>query len=1114
MVETTSTRLPTGTVTFLLTDIAGSTRGWEADPDAMGNAVRRHYEILADAIAAHDGARPVEQGEGDSVVAVFERASDAAAAALSAQRALNAEPWSTEEPVRVRMAIHTGEAELRDEDNYAGSAIIRAARLRSLGHGGQTLVSRTAADLSAGKLPEGATLRDLGRHRLRDLGRPEGVYQLCHPALDDDFPPLRSLDALPNNLPPQMTSFIGRESELRELSRMMSEARLVTLTGAGGCGKSRLALQTAADSLDAFPDGVWWVELAPLTDARLVAPSVMEAISLQDDPTKDPLERLATYLGDQQALVTLDNCEHLIDAAAEVAAALVSRCPNVSVLATSRESLDIPGEVAWRVPPLSLPTAEASTMSFESLDHSDAVRLFLDRAQKARPNFSMTDRVAPAVVQTCRRLDGIPLAIELAAARVRVLSPDQIAGELDNRFRLLTGGSRSVVPRHRTLEASVRWSHDLLSDDERTLFRRLSVFSGGFTLDATEAVCSEDGLDPLAVLDLLTQLVDKSLVLVDDHDPDVRYRLLETIRQYGQERLLEAGEGEAVRARHVAFFTTLVESLEPDVERRPQAGALDVLEAEHDNIRGAVDWALAAEDADAALRLTGALAVFWHHRAHYREALAAYDRALGFGGPAPSRRGKAVWGSAYVAQYASDYERAYAGATEAEAIGREVQDLSLTSRALNVRGIIEAYLDVATGTVTLEEGIDLARQAGDDWCLADTLQLLASAWIFQERYDDSRPLLDEAAMLAERMGNRYFIAWHGALVGICDSRRGRLEEADRWTELGLQASTDVGEPSTYGNGMWQRVVVLLAEGRLDDARDLVEQSTGYLRRSHGLFVDETLACSLGNVALFEGDIAGARSHFGAAVESARASGAAYITGTILIAAAGAALIDGDLDAARSAADEAATAGAQLGNPWLAAGADAVLGRAARADGDLDQAEDLAHRALRSQAEHGYLLDVVDTLEMLAGVAALRESFSESARLFGATEAIRRDIGYECHPATRPSRDADIALARLGLGDDAFDHSVSEGRSLSVQDAVAYASRARGERKRPSVGWDSLTPTEIEVVRLAAQGLTNPVIGEQLFISPGTVKTHLSHVFAKLGLANRSELAAEAVRRGL
>jgi len=1113
LAEANGEPLPSGTVTFLLSDVAGSAAHWEAGQDVAAAAIARHYELLDGAIRRHRGARPVEQGEGDSVVAAFASGSDAVAAALDVQRAFAEEPWPQDCRLLVRIGLHSGDAQLRDEGNYFGPVIIRCARLRNLAHGGQTLVSEATRDLVLDDLPEQVTLRNLGSHRLKDLSRPERVWQLCHADLASDFAPLRSLDALPNNLPVPLTSFVGREVELAKLREVLGQSRLVTLTGAGGCGKSRLALQAAADSLEDYQDGVWWVELAPLTDPGLVAHSVMEAIKLQEDPTRDPLDQLTDYLGDQQVLVTLDNCEHLVDAATQIGEALVSRCQNLTVLATSREALNIPGEVAWRVPPLSLPDNDTAASPLEMLDQYDAVRLFIDRAKKARPNFAVTDQAALNVVQICHRLDGIPLAIELAAARVRVLSPERIAAELDDRFRLLTGGARTVVPRHQTLEASVQWSNDLLSDDERRLFRRLSVFSGGFTLDATEAVCSGDGIDALAALDLLTRLVDKSLVVVDDHGTDVRYRLLETIRQYGHERLLEAREVGAVRARHVAFFAAFVERMESELERRPQAGALDTLETEHDNVRGALDWAIATEDADAALRMTGALALFWHHHAHYREALASFDRALALGGQELARRAKAVWGNAYVSQYSGDYGRALSAASEAEAIAREAGDLGVTARGLNVRGLIEAYMDTATGAVTLQQSIDLARQADDAWCLADSLQLLACTWIFQERHDEGRPLLDEAAALADRMGNRYFIAWHGALLAVGCNHRGQLTEADQWSQLGLAASMEVGEPSTYGNGMMQRTFILLAQGRIDEARDLVETSADYLRRSHGLFVDEALDCSIGAVALFDGDLAAARARFDAAAERARASGAAFIAGTMVIIAASAALFDGDLGAARSSADEAAGIAESLKNPWLASSAMAILARAARIDGDFDRAEDLAHGSLRVQAEHRYLLDVVDTIETLAGIAAMRESCVEAARLFGAAEGIRQETGYRRHPASQAAYDTDVALAREGIGDEAFGVSFAEGRALSMDDAVAYASRARGERKRPSAGWDSLTPTELDVVRLAAQGLTNPAIGERLFISRGTVKTHLSHVFAKLGVASRSELAAEAVRHG-
>ncbi|MGH9035854.1 MAG: ATP-binding protein, partial [Acidimicrobiia bacterium] len=478
-------RAPSGTVTFLLTDMEASTQAWQADSTAAATAVARQEEILAQAIATHGGFRPVEQGEGDSVVAAFSRATDAVAAAVEAQLALAREPWVTSEPVRVRMALHTGEAEAH-EGRYAGSTIIRTARLRAVAHGGQTVVSRATAELVSDALPEEVALVDLGSHRLRDLIRAEQVFQVDHVDLPGAFPPLRSLDRVANNLPAQLTSFIGREDELAQVARLLASVRLLTLTGAGGCGKTRLAAHAAASVAESYPAGVWWVELAPLGPGSAVSTAALSAIGLREQPSRSAVDQLADHFGSGRALVVADNCEHLLDSVVELLEPLLGRSPELTVLATSREPLGVAGETTWRVPPLALPGSGPSTP--DALTAYDAVALFVERARQARPNFVVTNENAPAVAEICARLDGIPLAIELAAARVRVLSPEGIRSGLDDRFRLLTGGSKRGLARQQTLAASVEWSFDLLGEAERILFRRLSSFAGGFTLDAAEAV--------------------------------------------------------------------------------------------------------------------------------------------------------------------------------------------------------------------------------------------------------------------------------------------------------------------------------------------------------------------------------------------------------------------------------------------------------------------------------------------------------------------------------------------------------------------------------------------------------------------------------------------------
>jgi predicted ATPase/class 3 adenylate cyclase len=564
-----TTLLPTGTVTFLFTDIEGSTRLWEQHPEAMGAAVARHDALAAAVIAPHRGVLVKSRGEGDSLFAVFAQASDALAAASALQQAVLAEPWPAETPLRVRIALHTAAAELRDGDYY-GLGVNRCARLRAVAHGGQVLFSSPTYDRVRDHLPEGAALRDLGSHRLKDLQQPEQLFQLLHPALPADFPPLRSLAAFAHNLPVQLTRFIGREREMADVKRLLAASHLLTLTGSGGCGKTRLALQVAADLLEEYTDGVWLVELAALTDPALVAQTVVSALGAREEPSRTPAQTLLEYLRPKHLLLVLDNCEHLLAACAQLADTSLRSCPNLRVLASSREGLGVAGEQTYRVPSLSVPDAE-HLPSLERLQEFEAVQLFAARAALSQPTFAVTAANARAVVQVCRRLDGIPLAIELAAARVKALPVEKVAERLDDRFRLLTGGSRTALPRQQTLRALIDWSYDLLTETERKLLRRLSVFAGGWTLEAAEAVCSGDGLDEWEVLDLVTTLVDKSLVQYEAGEGEARYRLLETVRQYARDRLLESGEADVARGRQLDWCLALAERAEPKLRGRSRS---------------------------------------------------------------------------------------------------------------------------------------------------------------------------------------------------------------------------------------------------------------------------------------------------------------------------------------------------------------------------------------------------------------------------------------------------------------------------------------------------------------------------------------------------------------
>ena len=597
--------LPTGTVTFLFTDLEGSTRLWEEHPEAMRDALARHDEILRDAVEKRSGH--VVKTTGDGLHAVFAVGADAVVAAIDAQRALVAETWSLPEPLRVRMGLHTGAAELRDDDYY-GTAVNRAARVSAAGHGGQVLVSHATEELVRDGLGADVTLLDRGEHRLRDLSRPERLHQLSAPGLGDEFPPIRSLDAYPGNLPSQLTSFVGRDRELASLAKALDESHLVTLTGVGGVGKTRLATQLAAEVLPRFADGAWLCELAAADDEDALVQVVAATLGVRPRPGLELDESIAEFLRAKQLLVVLDNCEHLLDASAQLAELVLQECPGVRIVATSREGLAVEGEHVVPLRSLGLPPKRSSGQDVEA----SALQLFEDRAAAARDGFTLDASNVAAVTEICRRLDGMPLAIELAAARVVAMSPSDIATRLDERFRLLTGGRRTAVERHQTLRATVDWSYSMLDERERPVFDRLGVFVGGFDTTAAEEVAIGDGIERWDVVDALVDLVGKSMVVAEETvGGGTRYQLLETLRHYARERLDEHGDADEWRRRHAEHFAAFAEREGPLISGPDELASRERILTELDNLRAAVTWALDRSDErdeELAVRIVAALA--------------------------------------------------------------------------------------------------------------------------------------------------------------------------------------------------------------------------------------------------------------------------------------------------------------------------------------------------------------------------------------------------------------------------------------------------------------------------------------------------------------------------
>jgi len=752
-----SQTLPSGTLTFMFTDVEDSTRMWEQYPEQMRAAMVRHDALIESAVEQQTGLVVRPRGEGDSRFAVFTRASDAVRAAIAIQRLLFAEPW-TIPPLRVRIALHSGEADLRDGDYY-GSTINRCARLRSVAHGGQILLSQTTYCLVRDDLPAGVSSRDLGEHDLKSLKRPEHIFQLVVPDLPTEFPPLKTPDQIHNSLPLALTSFIGREREIEELERLLFQSRLLTVAGPGGAGKTRLAIQVAQNVQASFPDGVWFIDLAPLSSTTLLNQYVMNALGMREEAGLSPNQTLVDTLRDKTLLLILDNCEHLLPEVAQLADTMLRSAARLRILATSREKLGVAGEFIWRIPPLSTPGSREAA-SFEKLMRYEAVELFLDRALAARSDFAITRENAGAIAQICARLDGIPLAIELAAARVRVLSVEDILARLDDRFRLLVG-YRNALPRQQTLRALVDWSYDLLSEKERMLLRRLSVFAGGWTLQAAEQVCSGDEIEAREMLDLLTSLIDKSFVIVEAQKDHERYRFLETILKFSQERMWEGKETEEYTHKHAAYFLKVAEDSYGKMWGPEQAYWLEMLDEERDNLRIALEWlSREAGGEDMLLQMAGSLWRYWEIRGYLTEGRAWLETALTANASASEfLRANGLGGAGILARQQGDFVRAQALHEQSLALFRALGNKLGCSRQLNALGEIAQYLGDYTRSIELhEESLSLRYEIGDKEGIAVSLGQLGGIARDRGQYQHARELLEESLKLKRELGDKLLMA--------------------------------------------------------------------------------------------------------------------------------------------------------------------------------------------------------------------------------------------------------------------------------------------------------------------------------------------------------------------
>ncbi len=1061
-----------GTVTLVFTDIEGSTRLLQELGDRYKGVLADHHRLIREAAAQFGGREVLTAGDGFFLV--FPRAPDAVLFAVAAQRALQRHLWPEGFPVRVRMGMHTGEPALVG-GQYVGLSVHRAARIAAAGYGGQVLLSSATRQLGGIGIPEDITLLDLGMHRLKDLHQSEHLFQVAHPDLHANFPPLRSIDTFPNNLPRKLTSFIGREREIAEIKELLRTTPLLTIVGIGGVGKTRLALQAAADLLTEFRDGAWVVELAPVSDPAQVVPTVAAALGVRESPGLSLQASVLEHVSARHLLLVIDNCEHLIVSVAEFLQALLRASRHVRVLCTSRESLRIEGETAWRIPSLPLPVVSRASQP-DTLAHNDAVRLFHDRAKAAMPGFALTERNTGVIARICVRLDGIPLAIELAAARVAVLTVDQIAERLDDRFRLLAGGSRTALPRHQTLRATMDWSHDLLSEPERALLRRLTVFAGGWTLEAAEAVCANRVVTRDAVLDVLTLLVDKSLV-DPSGDAEARHTMLETIRQYALEKLVAAQEATEFRARHLDWFLALAEDAAPQLRGPQQKTWLDRLEREWDNLQAALKWSAEGHEPERAVRMAAALWRFWYLHGHLttgREWLAAVLRT----GVAPgAARARILDGDAILAFAVGDYAQALELAYQAAEMAQTFGDTATAvSSRLTLSAAHLARGDSERAAALVEETLTAVRDAGDLWGEALALSVLGDVALDRGEYERALAVYGDSAALFRRVGDAWGVALSERGRGFAARLLGDYDQAVSVQAASLLVARELGDRTGMGSSMVQLGFLHWRQGQYAQAQAVLQEALALFRESGnrrgvadvlsvlGLIEDNqgqyaraseilresadvyreigsrfgvaAVVGTLGRVALHEGDEPRAVALAEEAVARFREIGDRRGAATSLRVLGEAALFRKDYEAAMRYAGESHAIFRDLGDRWAIGYALRLLAGISVAQGDLVGARRRYAESLSLHVKHRDRLGIVKCLEGLVCVLVAEGQHERAARLLGSAEQMRATIGAPRTSVETPGHEQCVTRLQGALGVPRFDALVQDGRGDSEASALA------------------------------------------------------------------------------
>ncbi|MBV9002299.1 MAG: adenylate/guanylate cyclase domain-containing protein [Solirubrobacterales bacterium] len=1023
--------LPVGVVTLVFSDIEGSTRLVRTLGDTFETVLADHNRLLRETWRGHGGVEV--RTEGDAFFVAFDDAAQAVLAAIAGQRVLRAHRWPHGSEVRVRMGVHTGSPRVRDND-YWGIDVHYAARLCAAANGGQVLVSDATASVVD------LALEDLGAHSVKDFPSARHIF---HVVIDgkgtDCYPPPRTLPAVTDDTRPHVSTarllppnrFVGRLDALEELQGLLAARRLVTIVGVGGVGKTRLALETATLTAEAKPIEVHFVGLSDVIDPEEVPAAIAGALPMAVQPGRPLLDVVAEYLAGREALLVIDNCEHVIGEVAAVIDGLLANCPGVRFLATSREPIGLGGELVWQLAPLELEGGGSGP-------ESDAVELFLERARESRARFIPARAQMLTIASICDALDGLPLAIELAAARVRVLGLEQIRAGLADRFTLLSGGPRGAAPRQRTLRGSLDWSHHLLDDDERILFRRLGAFAGGWTLEAAQAVCAVDGGFPAdALLDVLAELVDKSLVLVDDVGGVARYRMLKTVQKYAAAKLEEAGESAAVRDAHLAWFVSFAEDADRRLLALDPAGRRFV-DAESANLRAAFTYAIET-DPEGALWLGHALGWYWRERGQYEEGIGLLDRALAVASNAtPLARARAVATLTFLVIHTGDFIRTAQLCQQAIELGEQTGDRLTLAAGLGGQGVLICIIDPRAGLPTLERGVEMARQAGHPIVLGDALSGLVIAATVAEDEEAIERSVKETLAVAQPLGHRQAIAWCWWGEGIRAQLRADPDAIRAYAKRILTASEDVQEPMMRGIATRQLTVAAVLSGSGTEVQEFVLAERERYRAAGSLVAIHDMDVCVAELALATDDFAGAREAaalLAPDVEWMLTGNQRWEARHVL---ARAALAESDAPYAHKMAIEMIEKGQSLGKHRAEALGKLVLARLALADGEPARAQGLTREALESAWERGWTAIVIDALESLGAIAASEGTADHAAVLLACSASARAERGLVRVPADPTFWDGLVARVRVEADPDSW----SSGGGLSLGEAVAYAQRGR------------------------------------------------------------------------